>query len=130
MLKPCLFAIALAAGTLGAQEPFTPLNLDQAGTPDRNTARADWIRMTNQRMEMAGRTLRVAQAGDGLTVVVTTPEVQKPRHAKPILTGKGEHALLFRSIVAQGFTRIVVRNPDSGQSWSARLEAGKPTLEY
>jgi hypothetical protein len=129
MLKPCLLILAIGLG-VGAQEPFQPLRLDAAATPDRASARADWIRMTNQRMEMSGKTLRVAQAGDGLTVVVTTREASKPRHAKPILTGKGEHALLFRSIVAEGFTRIVVQNPDTGQTWSARLEGGKPTLEF
>jgi hypothetical protein len=32
--------------------------------------------------------------------------------------------------VAQGFTRLVVRNPETGATWSARLEGGKASLEF
>jgi hypothetical protein len=127
MIKPFMLVVAI---TLSAQAPFQPLNLEQAGIPDRAGARADWIKLTNQRMEMSGRTLRVAQAGDGLTLLVLAKGVEKPRHAKPIFLGKGEHALLFKAAVTYGFTRIVVQNPDTGKNWSARLEAGKPILEF
>jgi hypothetical protein len=118
------------AGAGTGQDPFGPLKLDGAiGIPSRSSARSDWVTLTNRSMEMSGKTLRVALGGDGLTAVVRVHGVEKARQAKPILTGKGEHALLFRSIVAQGFNRIVVENPDSGQTWEARLEQGKPILE-
>jgi hypothetical protein len=81
-------------------------------------------------MELAGRSLRVAVAGaDGLTAVVLARDVTRPRHAKPILYGKGEYAELFKSIVGLGFNRIQVRNPDTGGAWAARLERGRATLE-
>jgi hypothetical protein len=32
-------------------------------------------------------------------------------------------------VKALGFTRMVVRNPDTGKQWAARLERGKPVLE-
>jgi hypothetical protein len=128
-----LMAVSLCfflAGPSAAQDPFGPLKLDGAiGIPSRASARADWVKLTNQRMEMSGKALRVAQGDGGLTAVVRVPGVEKPRHAKPILTGKGDYALLFKSIVAQGFQRIVVENPASGQTWGARLEQGKPILE-
>ena len=126
MFKPTLLFVALTL-TLQAQEPMP--SLDAATMPNRFSGREDWVKMTNQRMEMSGRTLRVAQAGDGLTLLVLVKGVEKARHAKPILLGKGEHGLLFKSAVAQGFTRMVVQNPDTGQNWSARLEAGKAILE-
>ena len=129
MLRRGLLCLLLAPWA-AAQAPFQPLDLGGASAlPDRNSARRDWVRITNQRMEMTGRTLRVAQEGDGLTLVVLARGLDKPRHAKPILTGKGEYAELFQSMNALGFTRIVARNPDSGRQWSARLEQGKPILE-
>ena len=128
MLKPILLLVALTTLAAQAQEPFPPL--DAASMPNRDSGRTDWVKLTNQRMEMSGKTLRVAQAGDGLTLLVLVQGVEKPRHAKPILLGKGEHGLLFKSAVAQGFTRMVVQNPDTGQNWSARLEAGKAILEF
>ena len=111
-----------------AQDPFQPLNLNPSpAVLTQPAAREDWVRITNQRLEMAGKRLRVAQ--DGLTAILLAPEVQKPRHAKPLLLGKGEHELLFKSIVGMGFTRIVVRNPESGKEWAARIERGKAILE-
>jgi hypothetical protein len=80
-------------------------------------------------MEMQGRTLRVALADAGATVVVLARGVVKRRQAKPILTGKGDHALLFKSVVGLGCTRMLVRNPDTGQEWGARLERGKVILD-
>ena len=129
MLHSLTIGFFLATAAL-AQDPFVPLNME-AATPalSQASARETWVRITNQRMEMAGKTLRVAQEGDGFTAVVLAKGVDKPRHAKPILTGKGEFELLFKSIVAQGFTRIVVRNPDTGKAWSARLEQGRSILE-
>jgi hypothetical protein len=121
--------MVLMAGAV-AQDPFVPLNLDaNPAVLDRNGARQDWVRITNQRMEMSGKTLRVALAGGGLTAVVLARGVEKPRHAKPILLGKGDHAGLFKAIVGLGLNRIVVRNPDTGREWAARLERGKAILE-
>ena len=118
------------SGSSIVQDPFGPLKLDGAiGIPSRSSAREDWVTMTNRSMEMSGKSLRVALGDDGLTAVVRVPGVEKPRHAKPILTGKNEYALLFKTIVAQGFNRIIVENPVSGQTWAARLEQGKPILE-
>jgi hypothetical protein len=129
MVRSSLLCLLLAAGAF-AQDPFVPLKLDdQTAILDRNGARQDWVKLTNQRMEMAGRTLRVAVEGNGLTAVVLAKDLSKPRHAKPILLGSGDYAELFNTIRALGFTRIVARNPDSGREWAARLERGKPILE-
>ena len=129
MVRSVLLCLVLAAGA-AAQDPFKPLDLDgSSGVLDRNSARQDWVKITNQRMEMEDKTLRVALEGGGLTVVVLAKGVEKPRHARPILLGKGEHEGLFKSVKALGFTRMVVRNPDTGRQWGARLEQGKPILE-
>lgn len=110
------------------QEPFQPMDFSRtAPVTGTSPAREDWVRVTNQRLEMSRSTLRVAQ--EGLTAIVLAPGVDKPRHARPILLGKGEHQLLFRSIVGLGFNRILVRNPDTGKEWGARLEKGKPVLD-
>ena len=129
MVRSSVLCLILAAGAF-AQTPFVPLTLDES-TPilDVNSARQDWVQVTNQRMEMTGKTLRVALAGNGLTVVVLAKGVEKWRHAKPILLGKGDYKELFKSVQALKFTRIVVRNPDTGQEFAARLEKGEPTLE-
>jgi hypothetical protein len=129
MFRACSLALLLAVGA-AAQNPFVPLNLDQnTGVLDQNGARQDWVVVTNKRMEMTGRTLRVAVEGGGLTAVVLAKGVVKPRHAKPILTGKGEYGDLFKQVAGLGFTRLIVRNPDTGAAWAARLERGKPILE-
>lgn len=129
MARPGLLGLLLTAGAF-AQPPFVPLDLEtNSAVLDRDGARQDWVKITNQRMEMAGRTLRVALEGGGLTAVVLAKGVDKPRQAKPILTGKGEYAELFGAMKALGFNRIVARNPDSGKQWAARLEQGKPILE-
>jgi hypothetical protein len=126
MLRSVL--ILACAASLQAQDPFRPLDF---GNPPpvatKAQAREDWVKITNQRMEMTGQGIRVAMEGN--TAVVFAPGVEKPRHAKPILLGKGEHLALFKSIVALGFERIVVRNPDKGGEWGARLEKGKPILD-
>ena len=115
MLRRGLLCLLLTPWAV-AQGPFQPLDLGGAGAvPDRASARRDWVKITNQRMEMTGRTLRVALEGDGQTVVVLAKGVDKPRHAKPILLGKGVYAELFQSVKALGFSRIVARNPDSGR---------------
>lgn len=129
MVRACLLSLLLMAGA-AAQDPFVPLNLDEhAGVLDRNGARRDWVRITNQRMELSGKPLRVALEGGGLTAVVLARGVDKPRQAKPILLGKGDHAGLFKSVAGMGFTRMVVRNPDNGREWAARLEQGRAILE-
>lgn len=129
MVRSSVLCLILAAGAF-AQNPFVPLKLDES-TPilDVNSARQDWVQVTNQRMEMTGKTLRVALEGGGLTVVILAKGVEKARHAKPILTGKGEYAELFKQVTGLGFNRIIVRNPDTGGTWGARLEQGKPILE-
>jgi hypothetical protein len=120
----CLIALGAAA----AQDPFVPLDLN-APKPvlDQAGARQDWVKLTNQRMAMAGKDLRVELADSGLTAVILTRRVTR-REAKRILAGKGEHLALFRSVVGLGFTRIVVRDPD-GKEWGARLERGKAILD-
>jgi len=129
MVRTALLCLLLAAGA-AAQDPFKPLDLSTSSPVlDRNSARLDWVAITNRRMEMTGKTLRVALEGQGLTAVVLAKGVEKPRHAKPILLGKGEYKELFDSMKALGFNRMVVRNPDSGKQWAARLEQGKPILE-
>jgi len=129
MVRSGLLCLLVAAGAC-AQSPFVPLDLDtNTAVLDRNSARLDWMKYTNQRMEMTGKTLRVALEGGGLTAVILAKGVEKPRHAKPILTGKGEYAELFGAMKALGFNRIVARNPDTGKQWAARLEQGKPILE-
>ena len=120
----CLIALGAAA----AQDPFVPLDLNAPkGVLDQAGARQDWVKLTNQRMEMAGKDLRVDVADNGLTAVILTQGVTRSQ-AKRILAGKGEHLPLFRSVVGLGFTRIVVRNPD-GKAWGARLERGKAILD-
>lgn len=129
MVRAGMLCLLLAAWA-GAQNPFVPLQMDDSSAVlDRNGARQDWVKVTNQRMEMSGRTLRVALEGGGSTVVVLVKGLEKPRHAKPILTGKGDYVDLFQSVKALGFTRLVARNPDTGKQWAARLEQGKPILE-
>ncbi len=131
MLRSTLAGL-IVAGSLLAQDPFVPLNLGSPSVPavDRSV-RDSWVRETNLRFQMSGKSMRVAIGGqDGLTAVVTAPGVEKPRHAKPILQGKGEHELLFKSLLGVGFTRIVVRNPDLDKEWSARIEKGKAVLEF
>ena len=135
MFRSLIIGLVLAAAGF-AQDPFKPMDLKppdlNAGGPvlDRSGARQDWVKITNTRMEMSGRTLRVAVAGtDGLTAVVLAKGVTRPRHAKPILYGKGEYAELFKAIVGLGFNRILVRNPDTREEWAARLERGKAILE-
>jgi hypothetical protein len=136
MFRSLIIGCTLAVAGF-AQDPFKPMDLKPldlgAGggqVLDRSGARQDWVKITNTRMEMAGRTLRVALAdADGLTAVVLAKDVTRTRHAKPILYGRGEYAELFKSIVGLGFTRILVRNPDTRQEWAARLERGKAILE-
>jgi hypothetical protein len=129
MVRAGVLCLLLAAGA-GAQNPFVPLQMDDdSAVLDRNGARRDWVKVTNQRMEMAGKTLRVALEDGGSTAVVLVKGLEKPRHAKPILTGKGDYAGLFQSVKALGFTRLVARDPDTGKQWAARLEQGKPILE-
>ena len=129
MVRAGLLCLLLAAWA-GAQDPFVPLQLDDNGPVlDRNGARRDWVKVTNQRMEMTGKTLRVALEASGATAVVLVKGLEKPRHAKPILTGKGDYADLFQSVKALGFTRLVARNPDTGKQWAARLEQGRAILE-
>ncbi len=129
MVRRTLICLLLSAGAF-AQAPFQPLDLSgNSAVLDQGGARQNWAKITNQRMEMSGKTLRVAVEGNGLTAVVLVKGIEKPRHAKPILYGKGDYAELFQSIKTLGFTRIVARNPDNGKQWAARLEQGKPILE-
>jgi len=129
MVRAGLLCLLLAAGA-DAQDPFKPLDLSANGPVlDRNSARQDWVRVTNQRMDMSGKTLRVAMEEADASVVFLAKGVDKPRQAKPILLGKGEYEGLFKSVKALGFTRIVVRNPDTGKQWAARLEQGRAILE-
>jgi hypothetical protein len=129
MVRVGLLGLLLTVGAL-AQDPFVPLKMDGTGAVlDRSGARQDWARITNQRMEMTGKTMRVAVEGGGSTAVILSRDVKKPRQAKPILTGKGDFAGLFQSVTALGFTRMVVRNPELGLQWAARLEQGRATLE-
>jgi|GEM_PF-1902648 hypothetical protein len=129
MVRAGLLCLLLAA-SVGAEDPFVPLQMDgNSAILDRNSARRDWVKVTNQRMEMTGKTLRVALEDGGATAVILVKGVEKPRHARPILTGKGEYAQLFQSVKALGFTRLVARNPDTLKQWAARLEQGKPILE-
>jgi len=128
ILLPCLLLATLSAQeSLFQPSPqFKPL----LNGPTTSGARADWIRITNQQYQMSGKGLRVAAEGsEGLTLVVLAPGVEKYRHAKPILLGKDDYALLFRSAVAEGFNRMVVRNPDNGKQWAARIEKGKAIIE-
>ena len=129
MIRASSLALLLSVGA-AAQNPFVPLNLNpNAGVLDQNGARQDWVLITNKRMEMTGKTLRVALEGGGATAVVLVKGLENPRHAKPVLTGKGDYAELFQSVKALGFTRMVARNPDTGKQWAARLEQGRAILE-
>lgn len=129
MIRASSLALLLSVGA-AAQNPFVPLDLSPStGVLDQHSARQDWVVITNKRMEMTGKTLRVAVEGGGLTAVILAKGVEKPRHAKPILTGKGDYADLFQSVKALGFTRLVARNPDTGKQWAARLEQGRAILE-
>lgn len=126
MFRSALLCL-IALSTLSTQE-LQPMQL--SNMPSTSSARASWVRITNKQFEMSGKSMRVAAEGnDGLTVVILVRGIEKKRHAKPILLGKDEHALLFRSIVAERFNRIVVRNPETGEQWAARLEQGEATLE-
>jgi hypothetical protein len=128
--KPALGLLLALPALAQSKDPFQPLDFSRTpGVLDQNGARQDWVLVTNKRMEMTGKTLRVELGDGGLTAVVKAKGVEKLRHAKPILYGKDEYKELFRSIVALGFNRIVVRNPDNGKQWAARLEQGKPKLE-
>lgn len=135
MFSSLIIGFALASAGF-AQDPFKPMDLKpldlNSGGPvlDRSGARQEWVKITNTRMELSGRTLRVAVAdANGLTAVVLAKGATRPSHAKAILYGKGEYAELFKSIVGLGFNRILVRNPDTRQEWAARLERGKAILE-
>ncbi len=129
MLRPLLIATLLAAAA-AAQDPFVPLDFDAPTAPlDAAGARSRWVELTNQRLQLAGQARRVAMERDGQCAVVLDPGVASPRQARPILTGKGEFALLFKSVVGMGFTRLVVRNPGLRGEWAARLVAGKAVLE-
>ena len=129
MIRSLLLVLLLAA-LAAAEDPFVPLDLDQPAAPvTAASARAGWVTLTNQRLQLAGKSLRVALEQEGTCAVVLAPGVEKPRQARPILTGKGEHQALFKSVVAMGFSRLVVRNPDSRREWAARLEKGKAVLE-
>lgn len=125
------FALLTALNLL-AQDPFKPLDLDRAsGVQPGPGLREDWMRTTNRGFELAGKTRRVALEGaDRSIAVVLDAGVTKARHAKPILLGKDEHAVLFRSLLGLGFSRIVVRNPNSAEQWGARLEGNKAVLEF
>jgi hypothetical protein len=134
MNRPLFFSILLPISAMAAmaQDPFQPLDFNaQPGTVTANSARADWVKLTNARLEMAGRPLRVALEGEASnnTAVFLLPGAQKPRHAKPYLLGKGDGEALFKSAVAMGFTRLVVRNPETRKEWAARIDKGKAILE-
>jgi len=125
MLRAALLSL-IALASLSAQE-MQPLQM----APTLASARSDWIRITNQRFQMSGKSTRVISEGEGgLTAVILTGEVVRTKQAKRVLLGKDEHALLFRSIVAEGFNRIVVRNPETQQEWAATLEQGKAVLAF
>lgn len=134
MFRPAGLAALLVLPALGQapqgspQDPFKPLDFS-APPPvlTRNQAREDWVQVTNQRMVMANRPIRVGM--EGTAAVILVPGVEKPRHAKPYLLGKDDAAALFKSIVALGFERIIVRNPANGKQWSARLDRGKAEIE-
>lgn len=127
MIRTAMLCVILAGGAF-AQDPFQPMDMGASpGVLNTGGAREDWARVTNQRLEMTNKRIRVAQ--EGLTAIVLNPDAEKPRHAKPILLGKGEHELLLKSIAALGFTRIVVRNPGTGKEWGARIVNGKPVLD-
>jgi hypothetical protein len=36
---------------------------------------------------------------------------------------------VLKSVTGLGFTRMIVRNPETGQAWAARLERGRAVLE-
>jgi hypothetical protein len=128
MPRTALLCLSIACLAV-AQDPFTPLRMEPLqGSPSMEDARDTWVRVTNQRYEMSGKTLRVAR--EGLSAIVLARGVEKPRHAKPILLGKGEYGLLFKTLVAAGFNRVVVRNPDTGKEWAARLEQGKAVPQF
>ena len=121
----CLMALGLSA-----QDPFVPLDMNApGGVLDPAGARQDWVKLTNQRMALAGKDLRVEVADSGQTAVILAKGANRSQ-AKRILAGKGEYQLLFRSVVGLGFTRIVVRNPDDASKvWGARLDKGKAILD-
>jgi hypothetical protein len=129
MDRSILIVLGLAAVAV-AQDPFVPLDLSAPGPVlDQAGARQGWVQATNQRMAMAGRSLRVAVEDRGQSAVVLTREVTRPRQARAMLTGRGEHVALFKSVTGLGFTRMIVRNPETGQDWAARLERGRAVLE-
>lgn len=116
---------------LAAQDPFKPLDLDRAAPVQSGASlRTEWIQSTNKRLELSGKAMRVATEGpEGTTAVILDATVAKARHAKPILQGKGEHAVLVKSLFGLGFTRLLVRNPQTGEQWGARIDGTKVTLE-
>jgi hypothetical protein len=122
----CLVVLGLSA----AQDPFVPLDFNApGGVQDQAGARRDWVKLTNQRMEMAGKDLRVDVADNDLTAVILVKGATRSQ-AKRILAGKGEHQILLRSILGLGFTRIVVRDSqDNAKAWGARLERGRAILD-
>jgi len=129
MERPILIVLGLAV-VAAAQDPFVPLDLNAPGPVlGVEGARQGWVQATNQRMAMAGRSLRVAVEDRGQSAVILTREVTRPRQARALLTGRGEHAALFKSVIGLGFTRMVVRNPETGQAWAARLERGRAVME-
>ena len=125
MLRPLVVSLFLGAAAL-AQDPFQPLDFSAQQAPlDARGARADWVKLTNARLQMAGRDLRVAAEQDGQTAVFLVPGVKRKGHAKSFL-GDKDGEPLFKSAVALGFTRLVVRNPDTRREWGARIDRSKP----
>jgi hypothetical protein len=126
MVRPLLLATLLALPAL-AQDPFQPLDFSaQPGAQDLQGARADWVKLTNARLQMAGREARVAVEQDGQCAVFLVPKAQRKGHAKSFLNSRPDGESLFRSAAALGFTRLVVRNPDTRKEWGGRIDRGKP----
>jgi hypothetical protein len=131
MIRLLLLSLLLAGPAFPQQDPFQPLDFSNPGTGVLNaqSARRDWVKITNQRLELQHKTARVASEDSDSTAVVLLPGVSKARQAKPVLLGKDEWAPLMQGAMAAGFTRLLVRNPDTGKQWTARFEKGKPVLE-
>jgi hypothetical protein len=126
MVRPLLLATLLALPAL-AQDPFQPLDFSaQPGVQDVQGARADWVQLTNARLRMAGRDVRVAVEQDGQCAVFLVPTVRRQGHAKSFLNSKPDGESLFRSAAALGFARLLVRNPDSRREWGGRIDRSKP----
>jgi hypothetical protein len=125
MFRLLIFSMLLGVYSW-AQDPFQPLDFSAQQAPlDSNGARADWVKLTNTRLQMAGRDLRVASEQEGRTAVFLVPGTRRKGHAKSFLGGKDGEPL-FKSAVALGFTRLVVRNPDTQKQWGARIDRAKP----